>query len=41
MQPIADLYVGAAPAPTYKSAIGCNVVLIVIGVLVYNWTRAQ
>lgn len=32
---------GAAPAPKYKSAIGCMVVLIAIGVLVYIWTRAQ
>jgi len=32
---------GAAPTPTYKSAIGCMVVLIAIGVLVYIWTRAQ
>lgn len=32
---------GAAPTPKYKSAIGCMVVLIAIGVLVYIWTRAQ
>jgi hypothetical protein len=32
---------GASPSPKYKSAIGCMVVLIAIGVLVYIWTRAQ
>ena len=32
---------GAPTAPKYKSAIGCMVVLIAIGVLVYIWTRAQ
>src|SRR5688572_16527808 len=29
------------PSPKYKSAIGCMVALIAIGVLVYIWTRAQ
>jgi hypothetical protein len=32
---------GAAPSPRYRSAIGCMVVLIAIGVLAYIWTRAQ
>jgi hypothetical protein len=32
---------GAPASPKYKSAIGCMVVLIAIGVLVYIWTRAQ
>ena len=32
---------GAPAAPKYKSAIGCMVVLIAIGVLVYIWTRTQ
>ena len=32
---------GAPPPTRYKSAIGCMVVLIAIGVLVYIWTRAQ
>ena len=32
---------GTPASPKYKSAIGCMVVLIAIGVLVYIWTRAQ
>lgn len=32
---------GVPPYGGHKSAIGCMVVLIVLGVLVYIWTRAQ